>query len=40
MELFYFAQRGPFAGYWRRVPLHSKLTARGHFVRAIPKAAR
>ena len=44
--LLYFAQRGPWAGHWRPVPfqrhadrdaLRSRLTARGYYVREIPK---
>ena len=37
--LFYFAQKGLYRGYWRRVPLQhlvpdlrSRLTARGHLL--------
>ena len=39
MTLFYFVQRGRFAGYWRRVPfsgriadMRSQLTRRGHIL--------
>ena len=45
--LIYFCQRGPFAGYWRRVPLQNArlsvgtlitgMMARGHMVRFIPQ---